>query len=666
MRFSRSIFTLILSILAFLLIASSVSAQNLADFRQPNELEEAYIGAAAQLMKPNLCYKISNKAVYLGRKPMLARSRCFYYVALNTGVLNWCREVRETPIELGLMNWLDPRRCRFQVERKRGKDFKVPFDQATMLKAMDYKEETVPEAFRGKEKIDWSAFFDSFSSQPQAEIGKEFYSRLEKLPDFRIVKREQDKDLHFNKDQEVHELAWIMNRGLKLCVQGRGSDNCTQKGYAKMRKKLTKFRARSDQTDQMLRNLRRRSNGKDPSMQDSAKNMDPDENKLSSLRRPTGLEQAYYDLALGMKDPALCGKISPEVVAIGWTTEPGFLFMPVRSICLVAVASERKDPEICERVTPLMRDDLDGADLTSDHCRRILVGEGRSPHRETLSPDWEKSLTALGFTEEERMEAQGKGSKKQGWSEFASQAMAPMSLLNNRLKDRLAHAPDFSRDGQAIEDDLFYFEEDLQKHLYQLTLIRFHCSIRDGNNGFSKTNKPPAPTVRSSKFALTNQDGQAVTDESYRGNYMLIYFGFTGCANICATDLSSMATALNILGEPAASKIQPIFITLDPNNDTVEHLAEHVKMFHPRMQGLTGSESEIRQAAREYGAYYFAGEVDGRSVFDHSGFTYLMDEEGKFLDYFEHGDSLEKMVEKLKRYVPITQKAAAENTGSAM
>jgi len=642
-------------------MVSSVIAGELTDFRKPNELETAYIGAASQLLEPNLCYKISDKAVYLGRKPMLARSRCFYYVALNTGVLNWCREVKETPIELGLMNWLDPKRCRFQVERKRGNsDFKVPFDHAALLQAMGYDEQTVPEAFRDQEKIDWPAFFDSLSSKRQSEIGKEFYSRFEKLPDFRSVKREQDKNLYFDQDQEVHELAWIMNRGLALCVQGRGSDNCTQEEYAKMRKKLTKFRARSNQSDQKLRDLRR-SMGKELSVQDEVI-----ESQLSSLHRPTGLEEAYYDLALGMKDPSLCGKISKEAVAIGWTTEPGFLFMPVRSVCLTAVASVRKDPEICEGVTPLMRDNLDGADLTSDHCRRIVAGENRSPHRETLSPDWEESLTALGFTEEERMNAQGKGSKNQSWSEFVSRAMTPMSLLNNRLKDRLAQAPDFSRDGQVIEDDLFYFEEDLQKHLYQMTLIRFHCAIRDGENGRSKTGKPPPPTVRSSKFALTNHDGQSVTDESYRGNYMLVYFGFTGCANICATDLSSMAAVLNNLGEPAASKIQPIFITLDPRNDTIEALAEHVKMFHPRLQGLTGSEAQIRQAAREYGAYYFSGEVDGRNVFDHSGFTYLMDEEGQFLDYFEHGDSLEKMVAKLKRYVSVPQKAATADTGSAM
>ncbi len=661
MSFSRSLFTCLLSILASCLMVSFVMAGELTDFRKPNDLETAYIGVAAKLLEPNFCYKISDKAIYLGRKPMLARSRCFYYVAINTGVLNWCREVKETPIELGLINWLDPTRCRFQVERLRGKkEFKVPFDQAALLQAMDYKEQTVSEAFREQDKIDWSAFFDFISSKRQSEISKEFYSRIEKLPDFRTVKRVQDKGLYFDQDQEVHELAWIMSRGMKLCLQGRGSDNCTPEGYAMMRKSLTKFRARRNQADQILQDFGR-SNGKDALVED-----DTAESKLSLLRRPSSLEKAYYDLALGMKDPSLCGKISPEAVAVGWTTEPGFLFMPVRSVCLTAVALERKDPEICERVAPLTRDDLDGADLTADYCRRIVAGEGRSLHRETLSPDWEASLTALGFSEEERRNAQGQGSKKQDWSELASQAMTPMSLLNNHLKDRLAQAPDFSRDGPAIADDLFYFEEDLQKHLYQLTLIRFHCAIRDGKNGPTKTGNPPAPTVRSSKFALVNHDGQSVTDETYRGKYMLVYFGFTGCANICATDLSSMAAALNALGEPAASKIQPIFITLDPNNDTAEHLAEHVKMFHPRMQGLTGSQEQIRQAAREYGAYYFSGEVDGRSVFDHSGFTYLMDEKGQYLDYFEHGDSLEEMVSKLKRYVSISQKVAAEESGSAM
>ena len=115
----------LLTIAMVFLSATASSAEKLTDFRKPNELETAYIGAAAQLAESSLCDKISDKALYLGRKPMLARSRCYYYLTLNTGELNWCREVREVPVELGLINWLDEKQCLFQVQHsKREATFK--------------------------------------------------------------------------------------------------------------------------------------------------------------------------------------------------------------------------------------------------------------------------------------------------------------------------------------------------------------------------------------------------------------------------------------------------------------------------------------------------------------------------------------------------------------
>ncbi|MCG8548545.1 MAG: SCO family protein, partial [Alphaproteobacteria bacterium] len=87
-------------------------------------------------------------------------------------------------------------------------------------------------------------------------------------------------------------------------------------------------------------------------------------------------------------------------------------------------------------------------------------------------------------------------------------------------------------------------------------------------------------------FKLTNHLGETVTDASYRGRFMLVYFGYTYCPDVCPTELANMATALAHLGK-RAERIQPLFITVDPARDTADMLAGYVSHFHPQMQGLT-------------------------------------------------------------------------------
>jgi cytochrome oxidase Cu insertion factor (SCO1/SenC/PrrC family) len=104
-------------------------------------------------------------------------------------------------------------------------------------------------------------------------------------------------------------------------------------------------------------------------------------------------------------------------------------------------------------------------------------------------------------------------------------------------------------------------------------------------------------------FSLTDQTGRPVTDADYRGRYMLIYFGFTFCPDVCPTELQVMATALDQLGRQA-DEVQPIFITIDPERDTPSQLAGYVSQFHPRMAGLTGTPEQIASVARAYRVYY--------------------------------------------------------------
>jgi cytochrome oxidase Cu insertion factor (SCO1/SenC/PrrC family) len=152
-------------------------------------------------------------------------------------------------------------------------------------------------------------------------------------------------------------------------------------------------------------------------------------------------------------------------------------------------------------------------------------------------------------------------------------------------------------------------------------------------------------------FALIDQNGARRTDADFRGQFMLIYFGFTYCPDVCPTDLQQMGMAVDQLG-PAGDAVQPIFITVDPERDTPEHLKDYVAMFHPRFVGLTGDASAIKEAARAYRTYY--AKVDfGKSDYtvDHSAFIYLMGRNGEYLGFFPPGTPAGILVGTLKPLV---------------
>ena len=139
-------------------------------------------------------------------------------------------------------------------------------------------------------------------------------------------------------------------------------------------------------------------------------------------------------------------------------------------------------------------------------------------------------------------------------------------------------------------------------------------------------------------FTLTDQDGRKVTDKDFRGRYMLVFFGYTYCPDLCPTELQVMSAALDSLGARAAA-IQPVFISFDPQRDTPAVLKQYVSNFHPRLVGLTGSPEEIAAAAKAYRVYYSKvanSSAPDTYLMDHSTITYLMDPQGKFLKHFSY------------------------------
>jgi len=142
-------------------------------------------------------------------------------------------------------------------------------------------------------------------------------------------------------------------------------------------------------------------------------------------------------------------------------------------------------------------------------------------------------------------------------------------------------------------------------------------------------------------FSLTDQNGKPRTDKDFRGKYMLVFFGYTYCPDVCPTTLAVEAEALGKLGA-RAGRIVPIFITVDPKRDTPQKLKPYLASFGANFVGLTGTEDEIAAAAKGYRVYYQA-HIDGRAAnaegysVDHTGNIYLMGPDGKFVAYYSPG-----------------------------
>ena len=134
-------------------------------------------------------------------------------------------------------------------------------------------------------------------------------------------------------------------------------------------------------------------------------------------------------------------------------------------------------------------------------------------------------------------------------------------------------------------------------------------------------------------FTLTTQAGKTVTDADFKGKYLLVYFGYTFCPDMCPTGLQSIAHAMDQLG-PTAEKVQPLFITIDPARDTEEKLREYTASFNPKILGLRGTDEQTASVAKEYQVVYKKQESeDGpdQYMMDHTSLIYLMDPNGKFI-----------------------------------
>jgi len=168
----------------------------------------------------------------------------------------------------------------------------------------------------------------------------------------------------------------------------------------------------------------------------------------------------------------------------------------------------------------------------------------------------------------------------------------------------------------------------------------------------------PAPKVATSgtaaiggPFTLVSTNDGNVTDQTYRGKWLLIFIGYTFCPDACPTALNNISVALEKLGADA-DKLQPLFVTVDPQRDTREVLAEYLKSFDSRIIGLTGPQDQIDRVVKEYRVYVASQKSDtgdDNYLVSHSAYIYLMDPQGKFVNVIQGSKDGEEIASWLRK-----------------
>jgi protein SCO1/2 len=142
----------------------------------------------------------------------------------------------------------------------------------------------------------------------------------------------------------------------------------------------------------------------------------------------------------------------------------------------------------------------------------------------------------------------------------------------------------------------------------------------------------PADIGIGGPFKLVDGAGKPVTERDFAGKFLLIYFGYTHCPDVCPTTLGSMAEGISKLPREAQERLVPVFITVDPERDTPPVVGAYAHAFGPSFVGLTGSASEIAKVEQEYRVYAQKHELKGGDyAMDHSSVIYIMGPDGKFL-----------------------------------
>jgi len=174
----------------------------------------------------------------------------------------------------------------------------------------------------------------------------------------------------------------------------------------------------------------------------------------------------------------------------------------------------------------------------------------------------------------------------------------------------------------------------------------------DGTTGQGQpsTLLKPAGQPLGGDFALDSPNGK-LSLKDYRGKVVLVYFGYTFCPDVCPTSLATMAEAMAALKPDESPRVSGIFISVDPERDTMEILKAYAPFFHPSIAGATGTPEQVAEVARRYGVSYMKQKsVDGRPyTVDHSSYTYVIAPDGRLTAALPHGTPSAEMLAAIRR-----------------
>ena len=175
-----------------------------------------------------------------------------------------------------------------------------------------------------------------------------------------------------------------------------------------------------------------------------------------------------------------------------------------------------------------------------------------------------------------------------------------------------------------------------------------------GGFGPPSADLPSSADAISGPFRLTGADGQSVSDRDFRGKWLLVYFGYTHCPDICPTTLADISQTLDLLGADAA-QVQPLFISIDPERDTPQVVREYVKEFDDRIIGLAGTPEEIAATAKAYRVFYAKKEGTAASnyLMEHTAFVYVIGPDGRYVTLLSplQGQTPDIMADRLRELV---------------
>ncbi|XP_016467062.2 protein SCO1 homolog 1, mitochondrial isoform X1 [Nicotiana tabacum] len=192
---------------------------------------------------------------------------------------------------------------------------------------------------------------------------------------------------------------------------------------------------------------------------------------------------------------------------------------------------------------------------------------------------------------------------------------------------------------------VYYYDREKKRHIEDITTAS--TSVKQGPSAGKAAIGGP--------FSLIDHNGKPVTEKDFFGKWTVVYFGFTHCPDICPDELQKLAAAVDKIKEKSGIQVIPVFISVDPERDTVEQVHEYVKEFHPNLIGLTGTPEEIKKTARAYRVYYMKTEEEGSDyLVDHSIVMYLMDPKMEFVKFFGKNNDVDMLtdgiINEIKQY----------------